>query len=200
MRFLGQGCSRTAQQKPNRQIDQQCRAQGIPLVSVCSHEIQLAFGIAITWPSRVAENVGTRIITKGHLRLVHAGNTGYCRFLGGHTIHFPTQFFQSDTPRRVAVEFCNAQFCKNTHCTVGSRRSPSAKAECVLRTHIGVQIAPLHGDNRPAKNQPGDRSRQLSVIRSLGLIARFGWLLPPLATSRLPRPGPLRSISWSHQP
>ena len=101
---------------------------------------------------------------------------------------------------RWPLNFATLSFAKIHIATVGSRRSPSAKAECVLRTHIGVQIAPLHFDNRPAKNQSGDRSRQLSVIRSLGLIARFGWLLPSLARSRLPRPGPLRSISWSHQP
>jgi hypothetical protein len=53
--LLGHRCSRSAQQKPNRQIDQQSRAQGIPLVSLCSHEIQLAIGVAITWPSRVAK-------------------------------------------------------------------------------------------------------------------------------------------------
>lgn len=83
MRLLGRGCSRSGQQKPNCQVYEQCRAQGVSLVSLFSHEIQLAIGIAITWPSRVAENVGTRIITKGHLRLAHAGYTGYCRFLGG---------------------------------------------------------------------------------------------------------------------
>ena len=158
MRFLGQGCSRSGQQKPNCQVYEQCRAQGIPLVSLFSHEIQLAIGVAISWPSRVAENMGTRIITKGHLRLVHAGNPGYWRILGWD-IRYISRYssFSQIRDGGWLLNFATFRFAKIHIATVGSKRSPSASANCVLRTHIGVQIAPPRDDNRPERKLVGKR-------------------------------------------
>ena len=65
--------SQGAEQKPYDQVHQQCRAQGIPRVSLFSHESHLAIDIAISWPSRVAGNRKRRIVTKGIIEVRSQG-------------------------------------------------------------------------------------------------------------------------------
>lgn len=82
-------------QKPNHQVDQQCRAQGISLVLLVSHETQLPPNVAINWPPRVAEKRTGRKITKGELEICSDGRqTDVLNSRGVHAIHFPVHFFQ----------------------------------------------------------------------------------------------------------
>jgi len=65
--------SRGVQQKPDNHVYQQCRAQGISLVCLVPHEIQLVIAVAIGWPPRVAGKRNVREITKDEIRLCSFG-------------------------------------------------------------------------------------------------------------------------------
>ena len=177
--------SRGAQQKPDNHVHQQCRAQGISLVFLVSHEIHVAVAVAIGWPPRVAGKCAVREITKGESGICspgrHPRSPDSC---GGHAIHFPSYFFQPHASGRGVLNFPTVGLAK---LEISCERSST----CPIRCRQTVSFGPTLGFKPPHATHTAEESKRRRASISRPVLRAFP--SPRAAAARCSGAAPNRS-------